>query len=1038
MLLSDLSVKRPVFAIVVNLMLVVFGVVSIASLSLREYPDIDPPIVSINTNYPGASANIVESRITQLLEDRISGIAGIKNINSSSRNGRSSISIEFDLSRDIDSASNDVRERVSRALNNLPEQADPPEVFKSDSDEQVIVWYNLRSDNMSVMELTDYADRFIADRLSVVDGVARVRLGGGREYAMKIWLDRNAMAARGITVSDIESVIRSENVELPAGEVESNDRDFEVRVARTFLTPSDFGKLTIKEGDDGYLVKLGEVATVELAAEDDETEFRGDGVNMIGLGIVKQSKANTLSVAQEVRKAMKVIEAGLPENIFIVPSYDSSVFIEGSINEVYETLAIAVAMVIIVIFLFLGNVRATLIPAVTVPVSLIGAFIVMYALGYSINLLTLLALVLAIGLVVDDAIVVLENIHRRIEMGEPPLLAAYRGAREVGFAVIATTLVLISVFIPLIFLQGNIGRLFTEFAVAIAAAVAFSSFTALSLSPMMCSRLLKKSERSSRFGNFMDTRFKAFEERYFNILGSSIRQPVATLLLIIFSIVALMALAERIPSEFVPREDRGDFFVQMQSAEGASFVSNARNMKKVEDILLPYLDNGEMRRVLVRTPGFGGSAGMAIVGAVDWKLRKRSTFELMDEVSAKLAQIPDVRAFAFVRSALGGGGGRPVQFVLQGDTYEELTQWRDILLEKAGENPNLQRLDSDYKETLPQLMVNINRDRAADLGVSIGDIGRTLETMLGSRRVSTYLDRGQEYNVIMEGVDADYRSPQSINNLYVRSQRTQELIPLDNLLTFEERATSSQLNRYNRMRSITISANLAQGYTLGEALAYLNNIVDTELPEKVSVDYKGESQLYQESGNSVIFIFALAMAITFLVLAAQFESFVHPLVIMLTVPLALLGAFIGLYFADMTLNIYSQIGLVMLIGLAAKNGILIVEFTNQLRDAGIEFEQALRQASAQRLRPIVMTGFTTVFSSLPLVLASGPGSESRMVIGMVIFAGVLLSTFMTLFVIPTAYFWLARHTGSPKKLERELEVLEEQSQQAEAAKAAKS
>lgn len=1028
MLLSDLSVKRPVFASVVNLLLIVFGVVAVSMLSLREYPDVDAPIVSINTNYPGASANIVESRITQLLEDRISGIEGIKNITSSSRNGRSSISIEFELHRDIDAAANDVRERVSRALNNLPEQADPPEVFKSDSDEDVVVWYNLRSDTMSVMELTDYADRYIVDRLAIVDGVARVQIGGGRTYAMKVWLDRNAMAARNITVTDIEQVIRAENVELPAGVIESDDRDFEVRVARTFLTPNDFSQLTIKTGDDdGYLVRLGEVARVELAAEDDETEFRGNGVNMIGLGIVKQSKANTLDVAIAARKAIADIEANLPGNIFIVPSYDSSVFIEDSIDEVYETLAIAMAMVVIVIYLFLGNVRATIIPAVTVPVSLVAAFMVLYMLGYSINLLTLLALVLAIGLVVDDAIVVLENIYRRVEMGEPPLLAAYRGAREVGFAVIATTLVLVAVFLPLVFLQGNIGRLFTEFAVAIAAAVAFSSFTALTLSPMLCSKILQKRERGSWFGRFVDKGFTKLERGYFNSLGKSLHQPVVSFLMVAVSLVALYGLSSKIPSEFVPREDRGNFFIMMQAAEGASFESNSRNIAKIEAILLPYLAEGEVNRVLVRTPGFGGSAGIAIVGAVDWQDRQRSTFELMNEVSAKISEIPDVRAFAIMRSSLGGRGmGRPVQFVLKGDTYEDLVEARDIVMAKAAENPGLVRLDSDYKETWPQLLVKINRDRAADLGVSIGDIGRTLETMLGQRRVSTYLDRGQEYYVIMEGNKEDYRSPQSIENLYVRSKRSGQLIPMDNLLTFEEGATSSTLNRYNRMRSITITANLADGYTLGEALTFLNKVVDEELSDTIAVDYRGESLLYQESGNSILFIFALALAVTYLVLAAQFESWIHPLVIMLTVPLALLGAYIGLYLSNLSINIYSQIGLVMLIGLAAKNGILIVEFANQLRDVGVEFEQALKQAARQRLRPIVMTGFTTVFSSLPLVLASGPGSESRMVIGMVIFAGVMMATFMTLYVVPTAYFWLARHTDSPLRRTHELERLDDE------------
>lgn len=1027
MILSDVAVKRPVFATVVNLLLLVFGIVAFSLLALREYPDIDPPIVSINTNYPGASATIIESRITQLIEDRISGIEGIKNITSQSRNGRSSISIEFELSRDIDAAANDVRERVSRVLNNLPDQADPPEVFKSNSDEDVIVWYNLRSDNLSVLELTDFADRFIVDRLSTVNGIARVRLGGGREYAMKVWLDRNAMAARDITVADVERVIRSENVELPAGEVESISRDFEVRVARTFLTADDFANLTIKQGIDGYLVKLGEIAKVELGASDDETEFRGNGKNMIGLGIVKQSKANTLEVARAAKKAVERIQESLPDNIFIVPSYDSSIFIAESIDEVYNTLGIAMAMVVLVIYLFLGSVRATFIPAVTVPISLIASFIVMLALGFSINLLTLLAMVLAIGLVVDDAIVVLENIYRRIEMGEPPLLAAYRGAREVGFAVIATTLVLISVFVPLVFLEGNIGRLFTEFALAIAAAVAFSSFTALTLSPMLGSKILKKRERSTGFGMWVDARFHALEQRYHKVLNNTLHQPLVTALLIIGSLIAIYALSYKVPSEFVPREDRGNFFVLMQAAEGASFESNAANLKKIEAILLEYIDNGESDRVLVRTPGFGGSAGIAIFGAVPWNERERSTFEIMNEVSGKLAAIPDVRAFAIMRSSLGGRGlGRPVQFVLQGDTYDDLVRYRNVVMEKAAENPNLIRMDSDYKETWPQLLVKIDRDRAADLGVSIGDIGRTLETMLGQRRVSTFLDRGQEYDVIIEGWEEDYRSPQSIDNVYVRSSRSGELIPLDNLVTVTEQATSAQLNRYNRMRSITISANLADGYTLGEALEYLRNIVRSELPDGVSIDYRGESQLYQESGSSVIFVFVLALMIAYLILAAQFESFVHPWVIMLTVPLALVGGLAGLYFSGMSINIYSQIGLVMLIGLAAKNGILIVEFANQLRDAGEEFEVALKHAATRRLRPIVMTGFTTLFSAVPLVLATGPGAESRMVIGMVIFAGVAVSAFLTLFIVPTAYYYLARNTGSPLQLSNQIDEMEKE------------
>src|SRR5690554_396698 len=1025
MLLSDLSVKRPVFATVVNILLIIFGVVAFSSLPLREYPNIDPPVVSINTSYPGANAEIIETQITQVIEERISGIDGIKTINSSSRDGSSRITIEFEQSREIDAAANDVRERVQRVMRSLPEQVDPPEVTKANSDEDTVVWYSLRSENMTTLELTDYANRYIIDRLSVVDGVARVNIGGERRYAMKIWLDRQAMAARGITVSDIENRLRAENVELPAGDIESRDREFSVRVTRSYLSANDFANLSIVSGEDGYLVRLGEVARVSIEAENDRSEFRGNGINMVGLGIIRQSNANTLDVVDNVARGIKRIQNTLPASMTLVSNYDSSVFIRDSIDEVYETVFIAMSMVILVIYLFLGNIRVTLIPALTVPVALLSSYIVLSAMGFSIYLLTLLALVLAIGLVVDDSIVVLENIYRRVENGDPPLLAAYRGTREVGFAVIATTLVLIAVFVPLVFLEGNIGMLFTEFAIALAAAVAFSSITALTLSPMLCSKLLKKKERSKGFGAFLDRGFARIEASYERTVRKTISFPLMAFVLVGLSGAAAYLLLDNIGQEFVPPEDRGNFFVMVRSAEGASYESNARNMAKVEEILLPYIDEGKVDRLIIRTPGWGNSAGIAIVGTVPFSERDWSSFELLNEVRTKLETIPDVVAFANMRSGIrGGGSSRPVEFVLQGNTFEDLARYRDILLERAYENPGLVQLDSDYRETVPQLRIRIDQSRAADLGVSVGDIGRTLESMLGTRRVTTYQDAGEEYNVILEGERSDYQSPQAIDNIYVRSQRTGQLVPMSNLVTVDEGATAAQLNRYNRMRSITITANLADGYSLGEALAYLENIVLTELPEDVSFDYKGQSLLYQEGGSTIIFIFALALAITFLVLAAQFESFIHPLVIILTVPLAIFGAAFGLYITGQTINIYSQIGIIMLIGLAAKNGILIVEFANQLRDAGMKFEDALARASRLRLRPIVMTAFTTIMSSVPLVLAVGPGAESRMVIGVVIFAGVAFSAFVTIFLVPALYMGLAKNTSSPKAIENELERLE--------------
>lgn len=1026
MILSDLSVKRPVFATVINLLIVTFGVVAFLLLPLREYPDIDPPIVSINTAYPGASAAIVETKITQVLEDRISGVEGVKNITSTSRVGRSGITIEFNLDRDIDAATNDVRDRISRALRQLPEQADPPQVFKANDDENVIVWFVLQSDSMSTLQLTDYAERYIVDRFAVVDGVAQVRVGGGRTYAMKLFLDRVAMAARGVTVDDIESTLRSQNIELPAGEIESIDRDFSIRVERSYRSAQDFAAMVIAKGADGSLVRLADVADVEVAAEDDENMFRGNGKNMVGLGIIKQSKANTLDVVKAARKEMANIRDSLPIGTTITNSYDSSVFIQGSIDEVYNTLFIAMLMVVLVIFLFLGNIRATIIPAITVPVALVGSMMVLSWLGFSINLLTLLALVLAIGLVVDDAIVVLENIYRRIERGQPPLVAAYEGGREVAFAVIATTLVLVAVFVPLVFLSGNVGRLFTEFALAIAAAVIFSSITALSLTPMLCSKMLKHRERSSSFGQLLDKGFARLEKAYGDTLKHSIHQPLLLIAIVLTSIVAVYSLFSQLPSEYVPKEDRGNLFVMMRSAEGASYENNVKNMEQIEQALLDYRQKGILERVLVRVPGFGGTGGIAIIGLPEWDKREMSTFDFANRINQELSSVTDVRAFAIMRRGLGGfGSSQPIEFVLQGNTYEELAQWRDIVVAKAQENPKLSSIDSDFKETFPQLLIEIDHNRAYDLGVPIGDIAKTLETMLGQRRVTTFVDRGEEYDVMLEGDENDFTSPSDIDNIYVRSRDSGQLIPLSNLISIRENATSSRLNRYNRLRSVTITANLEDGYLLGDALAFLNDIVDEHLPENAQVDYKGQSLLLQESGTSILFIFALALLITYLVLSAQFESFIHPLVILLTVPLALVGALAGLEYMGMSLNIYSQIGIVMLIGLAAKNGILIVEFANQLRDKGVAFEQALIDAAQQRLRPIVMTTFTTVTSAIPLVLASGPGHESRMVIGVVIFAGVSLASLFTLFVVPSAYYWLCRHTGSPKQIEHQIEKLQQ-------------
>lgn len=1027
MKLSDLSVKRPVFASVLSLLLVAFGLVSFSELPLREYPDIDPPVVSIDTTYEGAAANVVETRVTQIIEDRIAGIEGIKFISSSSSDGRSRISIEFSTDRDIDDAANDIRDRVSGLLDVLPDEVDAPEIEKTDSSDDVIIWLNLTSDNMSVLELTDYANRYLLDRFSILPGVARVRIGGGLDYAMRVWLDRTKMAARNVTVTDIENALRAENVELPAGSIESIERQFTARTERGYKTEEDFRKLVIRKDDTSdYLVRLGDIARVEKDAVEDRIFFRGNGQPMVGIGVIKQSTANTIAVAQATVERAREISPTLPDGMTVTPAYDTSIFIQNSINEVYKTLGIAILLVVIVIYFFLGSVRAMIVPAITIPVSLISSFIALLAMGFTINLLTLLALVLAIGLVVDDAIVVLENIVRRIEEGETPLVAAFHGTRQVGFAVIATSVVLIAVFVPIAFLEGDLGRLFSEFALTMAAAVFFSTLVAITLSAMLASKLLKRTEKNTLNAK-IDAGFKKLQSGYGVVLNVCLKRPFLILIMFVGILGAAVFFYQNVASEYAPKEDRGAFFVIVSGPEGASYEYIKEYMDEIEKRLFTYVENGEMERLLVRAPNAFGTissfnSGIVIALLSPWGTR-RPAWDIMGEIQGKFADLSGVRAFAIMRQGFGGGIQKPVQFVIGGGTYEELAQWRDILKAKIQEkNPGLIGIDDDYKETKPQLNIVVNRDRAADLGVSVAEIGRTLESMLGGRRVTTYIDDGEEYDVIIEGTRDTQRTPTNLQNIYVRSATNGRLIPLANLVKIEEFADSNSLNRYNRVRAITLEANLAEGYALGDALSYLEDLARENLPDTAVIDYKGLSLDYKSSGSSIIFVFLMGIVVVFLVLAAQFESYIHPLVIMLTVPLAITGALGGLFAMGATLNIYTQVGLIMLIGLASKNGILIVEFINQLRDQGVSFQKAIKRAASIRLRPIIMTGITTAAGSLPLILASGAGSETRVSIGIVILFGVAAATIFTLIIVPVAYSILARRTGSPGDVARKLEA----------------
>jgi multidrug efflux pump len=1022
MQLSDLSVKRPVFAAVVAMLVAVIGIVGFFGLSVREYPDVDPPVVSVQTQYIGASAEIVETKITQVLEQQLAGIAGLQTITSRSQDGQSTISIEFAPGHDVDSAANDVRDRVGAAAAQLPEEIEPPVVRKVDADASPIMFLVISKPGWTPLQLTDWVDRNLADRFRAIDGVAQVFIAGEARPAMRIWLQPERLAGFGLTPADIEAALTRQNVELPAGRLESQ-QNVTLRVERSFATPEQFRTLIVGRGTDGYLVRLGDVARVEQGPENPYASFRMNGNAAVGLAIIRQSGANTLAVANGAKAMADQVRPSLPEGMEITVGSDDSLFINRAIEKVYGTLAEAAVLVVLVIYLFLGSWRATLIPAVTVPLCLLASFAVLWAVGFSINLLTLLALVLSIGIVVDDAIVVLENIYHRIEEGEPPLSAAYNGARQVGFAIISTTMVVCAVFVPIMFIAGQTGLLFRELAAAMIGAVAFSGFFALSLAPMLCSKLLRHEERRG-LAAWVDRRFKRIEEGYARLLDRVLLKPLIPVLVVMLFLAGAGSVFFVLRAELVPAEDAGIMQATITAPEGTSFAQMDAYMTDVQARLLPMVGHGAVRSLIVRTPGGFGPSDDFNNGAISlylkpWEDRDVTTQQMVTRVNRQLADIPAVRGNAQVRNSLNRGRGQPVNFVIAGATYPELVRARDRIIAAAAANPGIVNLDSDYKENKPQLRIRVDTARAGDLGVSVADVSNALQTLLGSRRVSTYVDRGREYRVVVQA-EANARTTQdNLAQIYVRS-RTGTLVPLSNLVTTSGTAGARDLGRYNKLRAITLSAGLAPGYSLGEALTFLEQQAAAS-PEVMAVGYRGESQSFRDAGGSIYFVFLLTILVVYLLLAAQFESFVHPGVIITTVPLAVAGGLIGLAIMGQTMNLFSQVGLVMLVGLAAKNGILIVEFANQLRDSGRDIAAAVREAAARRLRPILMTSIATVAGAVPLMLAGGAGAAARTAIGVVIVWGVSIATLITLFLIPLLYSRLARYTGSPLAVSRKLQ-----------------
>jgi multidrug efflux pump len=1019
--LSDLSVRRPVFATVIAILLAVVGVIAFLGLPVREYPDTDPPVVSVETTYTGAAASVIESRVTQPLEEVLAGVEGIRSIVSRSRDSQSQITIEFAAGRDIDAAANDVRDRVGGVSDDLPDDALAPEIRKVDADASPILFIVFSKPEWSPLQLTDWLDRNAVDRFSALPGVARVIIGGEARPSMRIWLNPEKLAAFRLTPADIETALRTQNVELPAGRLESADQNVTLRIARAFTTPQQFEQLVVGRGPDGYLVKMGDIARVEQGPENPYQGFRLNGQPAVGVGIIRQSGANTLAVADAAKRLMSQLP--LPPGMVTSVGSDESQFISRAIDEVYKTLGEAAVLVVVVIFLFLGSWRATLIPAVTVPICLLGSFAVLWAFGFSINLLTLLAMVLAIGLVVDDAIVVLENVYHRIEQGEDPLVAAFTGTRQVGFAVISTTLVVCAVFVPIMFIAGQTGLLFRELAAAMISAIAFSGFLALSLAPMLCSKLLRREERSG-LTRWVDERFQRVEAAYSNGLGRTLARPRWAVLGTVLFLALAGFIFTQMRSELVPTEDVGVLQVQVAAPEGTGYDTMKSYMQRAEEELLPLLGEGPVRSVITRVPG-GFSAtddfnsGNFIIFLKPWEEREKTTQDVVGEVNQVLQRQTAVRGNAQPRSSLGGRG-QPLNFVIAGPTYEGLVRARDRILDAARTNAGLVNLDSDYKETKPQLNVEVDTTRAGDLGVSVDAVSQALQTLLGSRRVSTYVDRGEEYRVIVQAEREGRSTIANLSAIYVRS-RSGDLIPLSNLVRTRDVAGPRDLGRYNKLRAITLSGGLAPGYTQGEALAFLENLA-AQSPEVTAVGYRGESQSFKETGGSIFFVFGMTVLIVYLLLAAQFESFVHPAVIITTVPLAVGGGLIGLGITGNTLNLYSQVGIVMLVGLAAKNGILIVEFANQLRDEGYAIGDAILRAATRRLRPILMTSIATVMGAVPLAISSGAGSAARSAIGVVIVFGVTLSTLITLFLIPVLYSRLARYTGSPDAVSRKLDV----------------
>lgn len=1026
MSLSSISIRRPVLAIVMSIVIVLFGIIGYTFLGVREYPSIDLPIITVSTSYVGANADVIESQITEPLEEQINGIAGIRSLTSVSRDGRSSITVEFDVSIDLEAAANDVRDRVSIARSRLPQDIDPPTVSKADADAVPIIFLSVKSDKRNLLALTDIAQNIFKERLQTIPGVSQINIWGERRYSMRLWMDPAKLAAFSITPLDIRNALNKENIELPSGRIEGDNTELTVRTLGRLESLEDFNNLIIKESQNG-IVRFKDLGNAELYPENDRSILRQDGVPMVGIVAIPQPGANFIQIADEFYKRVDQIKKDLPVDIELGIGFDITKYIRNSISEVKETILLAFALVILIIFLFFRDWRTTLIPIIAIPVSLIGTFFIMYAANFSINVLTLLGIVLAIGIVVDDAIVVLENIYRKIEDGMNPIEAGTKGTSEIFFAVVSTTITLAAVFLPIMFLQGITGRLFVEFGVVIAGSVIISAFVALTLTPMLSSRLLKTKEKHSWFYYKTEPFFKWMEISYTNALASFMEKRWLAPVIMIVSVFLIYLIGSSLQSELAPIEDRGEIRIQSTMPEGTSYEAMDRYITEMTNVVQKSVKENEA--IISVTAGGGGSnaanSGFVRLILKDAKERERSQQEIAEQLTGLTRKLSDARSFVVQSQSISTRrGGLPVQYVIQAANFEKLRNVIPKFLEIAQEDPTFANVDVDLKFNKPEITVEINRTKARELGVSALDIAQTLQLAYSGQRFGFYIMNGKQYQVIGQAFKENRNKPVDLTSIYVRNKQDQ-LIQLDNLVTLNERSSPPQLYRFNRYVSATFSASLVPGKTIGDGINAMDKIAKKVLDESFSTALQGASKDFVESSSSLLFTFLLALILIYLTLAAQFESFRDPLTIMFTVPLAIAGALISLWYFNQTLNIFSQIGQIMLIGLVTKNGILIVEFANQKKAQGLNVIEAVKEAARLRLRPILMTSLSTILGTFPIALALGAGSESRSSMGIAVIGGLIFSTVLTLFVIPVIYTYLSEKTKSVSNVtvDAESEVL---------------